>query len=142
MELTTQPTQFENAIDLLEINMKKKNKILPANLRKEFIKLLKQHTSLVTLKGNRFIISVQFYPVWIKKFKLDLSETYVDASHYKFFRKLSKYGYTHPKSSYFPKKLALITLNPNSSSIYKSDVQDMSKYTKEKKSFYNRRYVK
>ena len=142
MELSTQKSQFDSAIDLLETNMKKKSKTLPSSLRKTFIKLLNKHANLVTVTKNRFIISVQFYPVWIKEFNLDLSGALVDISHYKFFRKLSKYGYTHPKSSYFPKKKALISLNQNLPSIYKGNLKDISKYAQAKKSLHDRKLRK
>jgi len=142
VELITQKLEFDNAIDLLEINMKKKHKILPANLRKEFSRLLRKHADLLTLKRNRFIIPVQFYPIWIIKFKLALNGAIIDTSHYNFFRKLNKYGYTHQESSYFPKKKALISLNQNLSSIYKGAFQDISKYGQAKKSLYDRKLRK
>ena len=112
MEFTIQPTQFENAIQLLETNMKKKSGSLPSSLRRSLIHLLKKNSDLVTVKGKKIIIPTQFYPVWIKEHRLDNEKKEMDTTHYKFFRKLRKYGYIHNKSSYFPKKLEVIKLNP------------------------------
>ncbi len=136
MEFTTQKPQFDNAIGLLEANMKKKNKALPAEYRKKLIALLKKHEDLMMIKGKRFVISVQFYSTWIKEFNLDKSGKLVDAGHYKFFRKLRKYKYIHSASSYFPKKLAVITLNPTLPSTYKGNIGNITSYTRGKESLY------
>lgn len=136
MEFSENRTKLKNAIVTLEINMKKKSRVLPSNLRKSLTKLLNNHPDLVTVKGHKIIISAQFYPIWIKTHKLDKETEYVDSSHYKFFRKLRKYGYIHTKSSYFPKKLAVITLNPTMPSLYKGNIRDITSYARAKESLY------
>jgi len=142
MEFTTQAIQFKNAIQLLETNMKKKGSSLSSALRKSLIRLLQKSSDLVTVKGKKIIISTQFYPIWIKEHKLDNEGKEMDTTHYKFFRKLRKYGYIHPKSSYFPKKLAVITLNPTLPSIYKGNLTDISQYSMAKKSLYDKKINK
>jgi len=136
MELTINTKKLKNAIKTLEENMKKRNRVLPASMRKALLKLLNKHSDLVTVKGKKIIVSTKFYPVWIKEHKLDKDTEEIDVQHYKFFRKLSKYGYIHAKSSYFPKKLAVITLNPTMPSLYKSNTRDITSYARGKESLY------
>ena len=142
MELITKPTQYDNAIQFLEDNMKKKSSSLPSILRKSLIHLLQKHSDLVTVKGKKIIIPTQFYPVWIKEHKLNSEKKEIDTAHYKFFRKLRKYGYIHPKSSYFPKKMVVITLNPTLPSLYKGNLAEISQYTMAKNSLYNKKIGK
>jgi len=136
MELSTNPIKLENAIQILDKNMKKKSKTLSASLRRSIIKLIDRHPDLVTVKGKKIIISVQFYSVWVKEHNLNKDTETVDSEHYKFFRKLRKYGYTHKMSSYFPKKLTVITLNPTLHSLYKGNIKDIASYTRGKESLY------
>jgi integrase len=136
MELTSQPTPFENAIQLLETNMKKKSSSLPSTLRKSFILLLQKNSDLLSVKGKKLIIPTLFYPVWIKEHKLNNQDKEIDATHYKFFRTLHKYGYIHTKSSYFPKKQAVITLNPTLPSLYKGNLKNITNYTRGEESLY------
>jgi len=142
MELTTKSTQYDNAIQFLEDNMKKKSSSLPSILRKSLIHLLQKHSDLVTVKGKKIIIPTQFYPVWIKEHKLNSEKKEIDTAHYKFFRKLRKYGYIHPKSSYFPKKLTVITLNPTLPSLYKGNLAEISQYAMAKNPLYNKKIGK
>lgn len=134
---TQQPTdKFQNAIALLENNMAKRQKALPASLRKSLILILNTNTGLLNIKGNKIIIPTQFYTLWTHKHKLDKETEQMDSSHYIFFRKLRKYGYIHTKSSYFPKKLAVISLNPTMPSLYKGNMKDITRYIKAKRSLY------
>ena len=142
MELSTNTIKLENAIQILEENMKKKNRVLPASMRKSLLKLLNNYSDLVTVKGKKIIISTQFYPAWIQEHKLDKDTEEIDVQHYKFFRKLSKYGYIHAKSSYFPKKLAVITLNPTLPSLYKGNLKEISRYKNAKKSLHCNKFSK
>jgi len=136
MELLTNTPKLKNAIQTLEENMKKKSKTLPASLRGSLIKLINKNPDLITVKGKKIIISVQFYPVWIKEHKLNKHTEMLDSEHYKFFRKLRKYGYIHTMSSYFPKKLSVITLNPTLPSLYKGNMKHISNYDMGKQSLY------
>ncbi len=137
MELSINTTNLENANQILEENMKKKSRTLPSSLRKSLIILINKHSNLVTVKGKKIILSTQFYPTWVKEHKLDKDTEIVDSEHYNFFRKLRKYGYIHTNSSYFPKKLAVITLNPTIPSLYEGNMRYISRYTKAKKSLYH-----
>lgn len=137
MKLLTNTTKLENANQLLEENMKKKSKVLPAFMRKSLIHLIEKNSDLITVKGKKIILSTHFYPIWIKEHKLNKDTKTVDSEHYKFFRKLRKYGYLHTMSSYFPKKLAVITLNPTLPSLYKGNLREISQYRKAKKSLYH-----
>jgi hypothetical protein len=136
MELSINKTKLENAIQTLEENMKKKSKTFLASLRGSLIKLIHKNPDFVTVKGKKIIISVQFYAAWIKDHNLNKDTETVDSEHYKFFRKLRKYGYIHKTSSYFPKKLAVITLNPTLPSLYKGNIKDIASYTRGKESLY------
>ncbi len=136
MELSTNTTKFENTIISLKENMKNKSKILPSKLRDSLIKVLEKNNDLVTVKGGKLILSVGFYQVLIKERKLNKETEDVDSAYYNFFRKLRKYRYIHANSSYFPKKLALITLNPTLPSLYKGNMQNLSNYSGGKEALY------
>jgi len=136
MELLTNTTKLENTIQILKENMKKKSRVLSSALRESLVSLLKKNGDLVTVKGKKIILPTQFYPIWVKEHKLNKDTEMVDSEHYKFFRKLRKYGYIHTTSSYFPKKLAVITLNPTLPSLYKGNIRDITSYTSGKESLY------
>jgi len=136
MELSINTIKLENAIQILDENMKKKSRSLPASLRKSLIELIDKNSDLVAVKGKKIVLPVQFYPIWIKEHNLDKDTEIVDSEHYKFFRKLHKYGYIHSDSSYFPKKLAVITLNPTLPSIYKGNMSHIANYGQGKKALY------
>jgi hypothetical protein len=105
MELFKNTTKIENAVTILAEKLKnKKNKkgrsqILPADLRKNLIAVLKKNHDLVTVRGGKIILSVQFYQFWIKEYKLNQKNKDADSRNYLFFKKLRKYGYIHTKSS-------------------------------------------
>jgi len=136
MELIKNTTKIENAIQILKENMKKKSRVLPSALRGSLISLLKKNGDLVTVKGKKIILTTQFYPIWVKEHKLNNETEMVDSKHYKFFQKLRKYGYIHTSSSYFPKKLALISLNPTLPSVFKGNMKHINNHSKGRKSLY------
>jgi len=142
MELFKNTTKIENAVTILAEKLKnKKNKkgrsqTLPADLRKNLIAVLKKNHNLVTVRGGKIILSVQFYQLWIKEYKLNQENKDIDSKNYLFFKKLRKYGYIHTKSSYFPKKLAVITMNPTLPSLYKGNMKDIANYKRGEESLY------
>jgi len=125
-----------DAMNKLTKNMMKKRKSLPAEMRKSFVAFIEKNPSLVQLKGKRFIFGVEFYQTLIKVLNLDTNGSELDNDWHKFFRKLRKYGYIHPRSSYFPKKLELISINPNQPYLYKGNLAVVDHYVKAKSSLY------
>jgi site-specific recombinase XerD len=136
MEPSAKTTKLKTAIQVLEENMKKKSRTLPSSLRKSLIVLIEKNSEIVTVKGNKIILPVQFYPKWITEHKLDKDTEMVDSQHYNFFKKLRKYGLIHVGSSYFPKKLALISMNPTVPFLYKGNIKNVAKYTHAKETLY------
>ena len=136
MKLLKNTTKIENIILVLKEKMKTKSKTLPAKLRDALMKVLEKNSTLITAKAGKLILTVEFYQVLIKEGKLNKEAKDVDSAYYNFFRKLRKYKYIHANSSYFPKKMALITLNPTLPSLYKGRMQHISNYIKGKEALY------
>lgn len=135
-----------NAIDLSEINidainkltknMKKKSKSLPADMRKSLLKVIDKSPTLVQLKGKRLVLGVEFHRTLIRELNLNTNGSELDNNWHNFFRRLRKYGYIHPRSSHFPKKLELISINPNQPYLYNGNLAVVDSYVKAKSSLY------
>ena len=135
-----------NAIDLSEINMdaiskltknmKKKSKSLPADMRNSLLKVIDKNPTLVQLKGKRLVLGVEFHRTLIRELNLNTNGGELDNKWHNFFRRLRKYGYIHPRSSYFPKKLELISINPNQPYLYNGNLAVVDSYVKAKSSLY------
>jgi len=125
-----------DAMNDLVKNMMKKRKALPADMRNSLLKVIKKNPSLVQVKGKRFIFGAEFHQTFIKELELDTNGGELDNSWHKFFRKLRKYGYIHPRSSYFPKKLELISINPNQPYLYNGNLAVVDSYVKARSSLY------
>ena len=125
-----------NALNELAKNMKKKGKTLPADKSKTFLEVIKENPDLVKLKGKRLVFGVEFYQAFIKVLNLDTNGGELDNNWHKFFRRLRKYGYIHPRSSYFPKKLELISINPNQPYLYNGNLTVVDSFVKARSSLY------
>ncbi len=137
INITTTDPKFTEALDHLKKNLSKKRKSLPSTFRKALVAEIEKNPELITMKGKKIILGPSFYQEWIKMQKLDQSGSETDKEHYSLFRKLRKYGIIHNKSSYFPKKLSVISINPTFPSLYKGNFRNIDRYLAAKASLYS-----
>jgi len=128
--------KFKIALKRLYKSMSKKSRVLPHEKRNKILELISKYPDTLKVKGTRIIISREFYLKMIKELKLDDGSGNLDNDWYIFFRKLQKYNLIHASSSYFPKKLAFISMNPNPAYLYKSNLSVMDEYAVAKSSLY------
>ncbi len=137
IEITKDDIKLTEALNKLIKSLKKKRKSLPSRLRESLIRLIEKKPELVTVQGSKIILGVSFYAEWVKEHNLDSHGAKIDKDHYKFFRKLRKYGSIHIRSSYFPKKLSLISISPTFPSLYKGNFRNIDRYIDAKRSLYS-----
>lgn len=111
------------AIDNLSHEMKRKK--YKKNLRESLSKTLKQTKIGIQIKGKKLLLTKDFFTEYVKINKLDDSKTQQNNEQYNFFVKLKKHGLIHQDSSYFPKRLSLININPNASFVFKANLSDV-----------------
>jgi len=132
--MTTQKMNI--AVMQLKEKMGKKAKVPSAEKRKSLLEIIMKHPDLLKVKGKRFILGVEFYKELVKVLKLDDGSGNLDHAWYIFFRRLRKYKIIHTNSSYFPKKLAFLSMNPNPAYLYKGDLSVVDDYVVAKSSLY------
>ena len=132
--MTTQ--KMNTATQRLKEKMSKKGKVLSSEKRKSFYELVIQNPDLIKVKGKRIVLSREFYLKMVEVLKLDDGSGNLDHDWYIFFRKLQKYDLIHTSSSYFPKKLAFISMNPNPEYLYRGNLSVVDDYVVAKSSLY------
>jgi site-specific recombinase XerD len=132
--MTTQKMNI--AVMRLKEQMGKKARVLPTEKRKSFLEFIMKHSELLKVKGKRLILGVGVYEEMVNMLKLDDGSGNLDHEWYIFFRRLRKYKLIHPSSSYFPKKLAFISINPNPSYLFEGNLSVVDDYVIAKSSLY------
>lgn len=106
------------AYELLENSMKGK----PGKLiyKKWILEVVKLNINEVRLVNKKFIFNRYFYDVFLMYVKNNhsqydrrKSEIKLDKQLYKLFNMLMRYAIIHKRSSFYPKSLMLISINPN-----------------------------
>jgi len=108
----------QKAYELLEHSMKGKPGL---SLYKNWIlEALKLNINEVNLINSKFIFNRYFYDMFVlyvknnhSQFNRRKSEIKLDAQLYKLFNMLKRYALIHKRSSFYPKSLMLISINPN-----------------------------
>ena len=108
----------KKAYELLEHSMKGKPGL---SLYKTWIlEVLKLNINEVKLVNSKFIFNRYFYDMFLlhvkknhSQFNRRKSEIKLDAQLYKLFNMLKRYAIIHKRSSFYPKSLMLISINPN-----------------------------
>jgi len=120
---------------ILEKKMKGKRG-LDAAVRKMFINSLRGYDSLKVVKGKP-VLNTEFYRHFIKSNKIDDQNNSDENGLYKFFSKLKKYGLVHQSSAFYPKKLSIISINPNVTSLHKVGLSHIDSYIAGRHSLYH-----
>ena len=77
------------------------------------LKIIDKNKETMIVVNKKFMFNTTFYANFIK----DIDKNKNDSYYYKNFNKLKKFNLIHQKSSYFPKNLSLISINPNQFSL-------------------------
>ena len=73
------------------------------------IKIIEKNKDSMIILNNKFKFDTIFFSNFIK----DIDKNKDDSYYYKNFNRLKKFNIIHKSSSYFPKNLSLISINPN-----------------------------
>lgn len=128
-----------NNINLLVENLANamQQKKLPKTLRDMVLQTLNKHPDTITIKAKKLFLTKDFYESHIKMHNLDSDNYKKNSLQYNFFLKLKKYALVHPRSSYYSKKLSLISINPNPAFIYKVRLSDVDIFLDAKEGLYH-----
>ena len=77
------------------------------------IKIIEKNKDSMIILNNKFKFDTIFFSNFIK----DIDKNKDDNYYYKNFNRLKKFNIIHKSSSYFPKNLSLISINPNQISL-------------------------
>ena len=91
----------------------KKHKTFEKNFIVRLIKIIEKNKDSMTIVNNKFKFDTIFFSNFIK----DIDKNKDDNYYYKNFNRLKKFNIIHKSSSYFPKNLSLISINPNQISL-------------------------
>jgi hypothetical protein len=91
----------------------KKHKAFEKNFIVRLIKIIEKNKDSMTIVNNKFKFDTIFFSNFIK----DIDKNKDDNYYYKNFNRLKKFNIIHKSSSYFPKNLSLISINPNQISL-------------------------
>ena len=91
----------------------KKHTAFEKNFIVRLIKIIEKNKDSMTIVNNKFKFDTIFFSNFIK----DIDKNKDDNYYYKNFNRLKKFNIIHKSSSYFPKNLSLISINPNQISL-------------------------
>lgn len=91
----------------------KKYTIFEKNFIVRLIKIIEKNKDSMIIVNNKFKFDTIFFSNFIK----DIDKNKDDNYYYKNFNRLKKFNIIHKSSSYFPKNLSLISINPNQISL-------------------------
>ena len=112
-------------------------KKLPKELRDMVLLTLNKYPDTIIVKAKKLFLTKDFYESHIKMHNLDSTNYKKNSLQYNFFLKLKKYALIHPRSSYYSKKLSLISINPNPVFIYKVKLSDVDIFLDAKEGLYH-----
>ncbi len=98
---------------------------LDAYLRKLFITSLSEYPDLKVV-GRKPLLTNDFYRAFITKHKFNESNDGRKCS--KFFKRLQKLEIIHSRSASFPKKLSIVSINPNFRALHKVSLSHLDKF--------------
>ncbi len=119
-EITLQ--DYEVAI--VDTQKQMKGKKISKDFQQAFIKTLENHTDSISIVSGKLKLFKGFYVHHTQEHKLNEKN---DQDHYKWFKKLRKLKIIHPQSAFYPKKLSLISLNPNPAYLYRRTLADIDR---------------
>ena len=122
-------------IENLDNAMQRKK--LPKALRDTLLQTFNKHPDTIIVKAKKLFLTKDFYESHIKMHNLDSANYKKNSLQYNFFLKLKKYALVHPKSSYYSKKLSLISINPNPTFVYNVSLSNVDLFLDAKESLYH-----
>ncbi len=87
----------------------KKHTTIDKSFIARLIKIIEKNKDSMLFVNNKFKFDTTFFTNFIK----DIDKSKEDSYYYKNFNRLKKFNIIHKSSSYFPKNLSLISINPN-----------------------------
>jgi len=96
--------------------------------RSQLAKSLQSYPDLKIVKGKP-VLDRNFFAYFIKQYKLnEKTDNNHEKEYYRFFGKLKKYGLIHARSASFPKKLSIVSINPNIASLHRVSLRHIDTY--------------
>jgi len=105
----------------------KKHSVLDIAFIARLIKIIEKNKDSMIIVNNKFKLDRTFFSNFIK----DIDKSKDDCYYYKNFNKLKKFNIIHKSSSYFPKNLSLISINPNHISLLADNFKLVDTFFKE-----------
>lgn len=105
----------------------KKCKVIEKSFITRLIKIIEKNKDNMLIVNNKFKFDTIFFSNFIK----DIDESKDDSHYYKNFNKLKKFNIIHKRSSYFPKNLSLVSINPNQISLLADNFKLIDTFVKE-----------